>query len=406
MSKGRRVTGSKLLGDDLRRRRGHRSLEEIARLSKSAPFSSRVEPIAYSTLSMLERGLTMPSAQSLLTLSVLYQVPSEHFLDLIALERYHQKARTGVADIEALELELIDDIKASRFADAYTKTLSLRDALEGGGEPRGGDDAARAARTRVYCGIALWNLGWLAQASNTFREVVDDLAIDGKLRGWAYQNLVEVERARGCLASAHAFARDGLELAVEVGTERLQATFHATLANLKSDLAERATETAMFTKLVADSLRHHGKAQEMARGCADDFLLAHDLINEGATLSVAGSRKPARKRIQEGLDLARQHGYGRLVAYGWLETGKLDLAEGKPQAARESLWRSEREAAAVDANDILFMDYFYLMRVAEELGDDTQHAYRKCLSLKSFQQGRFRELEEFEALQLKGEAAS
>ena len=60
-------------------------------MSRSAPFCDRVEPIAYSTLSMLERGLTMPSAQSLLTLSVLYQISGEHFLDLIALEKYESR---------------------------------------------------------------------------------------------------------------------------------------------------------------------------------------------------------------------------------------------------------------------------------------------------------------------------
>jgi len=92
------------------------------------------------------------------------------------------------------------------------------------------------------------------------------------------------------------------------------------------------------------------------------------------------------------------------VAYGWLELAKLHLAAGQPEAARDSLWRSEREASAAEASDILFMDYFYLMKAAEALGDETQHAYRKCLTLKSFQQGRFRELEEFEALQARQEA--
>jgi len=248
-TKGRRVTGSKLLGEDLRRRRGHRSLEEIARLSRSAPFSSRVEPIAYSTLSMLERGLTMPSAQSLLTLSVLYQVPPEQFLDLIALERYRTQAAPAGASPE-LEREVVDDIRAGRHADAYTKCLALLGRTDG----EAAQGPADPPRVRVLCGIALWNLGWLGQAAATFRAVVDDLDVPSAMRGWAYQNLVEVERSRGCLASAHAFARDGLDLAREVGSQRLQATFLATLANLKSDLAERASEPVLFDRLVAESL--------------------------------------------------------------------------------------------------------------------------------------------------------
>jgi len=398
--KGRRETGSRLLGEDLRRRRGHRSLEEIARLSRSAPFSSRVEPIAYSTLSMLERGLTMPSAQSLLTLSVLYQVPPEHFLDLIALERYRTQA-PPVGPADAVEREVVADLKASRYADAYQKCLGLLARTESGDA---GGAPSEPARVRVLCGIALWNLGWLSQAAGTFRSVVDDLGVASPLRGWAYQNLVEVERARGCLASAHAFARDGLDLAREVGSERLQATFHGTLANLKSDLAERAQEPGVFERLIAESLAHHAEAQSAARTSEDDFLLAHSVINEGATRALTGESVAARERIQAGLELARQRGYGRLVAYGWLELAKLHLAAGEAETARDLLWRSEREASASEASDLLFMNYFYLMKVAEALGDESQHAYRKCLTLKSFQQGRFRELDEFEALHAQREA--
>lgn len=399
MAKQRRTTGSKLLGEDLRRRRGHRSLEDIARLSKSAPFASRIEPIAYSTLSMLERGLTMPSAQSLLTLSVLYQVPAEHFLDLIALERYHAQAPPA-GDAAAIEEEIVDALRASRFAEAYQKALGLmgREASADGGSA-----SPEPARVRVYCGIALWNLGWLSQAAGTFRAVIDDLSVAAPLRGWAYQNLVEVERARGCLASAHAFARDGLELAREVGSERLQATFHGTLANLKSDLAERASDRQTFQRLLAESLEQHAATQAAARRCSDELLLAHSLINEGATRALDGD-VAARGCIEEGLSLAKTLGHARLVAYGWLELAKLELVAGAASTARDLLWRSEREAATAEAHDILFMDYFYLMKAAEALGDESDHAYRKCLTLKSFQQGRFREIEEFELLQCQREA--
>jgi tetratricopeptide (TPR) repeat protein len=352
---------------------------------------------------MLERGLTMPSAQSLLTLSVLYQVPPESFLDLIALERYRAPEPTaGVAD--AIEREVVDDLKASRHAEAYQKCLGLLARVDGGDPAGAPTQPAQPARVRVLCGIALWNLGWLGQAASIFRLVVDDLAVASPLRGWAYQNLVEVERARGCLASAHAFARDGLDLAREVGSERLQATFHATLANLKSDLAERAHEPAAFERLIGESLSHHADAQAAARRCGDDFLLAHAIINEGATVALTGDSARARQLLETGLDLARQRGYRRLVAYGWLELAKLHLAGGEPEAARDLLWRSEREASAAEASDLLFMNYFYLMKAAEAMGDESQHAFRKCLTLKSFQQGRFRELDEFEALQSRREA--
>ena len=416
MAKSRPVTGSKLLGQDLRKRRGHRSLEEIARISRSSPFSDRVEPIAYSTLSMLERGLTMPSAQSLLSLSVVYQVPVQQYLDLIALERYHAR-KPGDVDAAVLELEIVEHLRGGSYGEAYAKTLQCLDIISSGATS---SDAAVAdgsaiepktrkgqlAAVRIYGGIALWKLGWLSQAEAAFRDIVDDAGIPPQLRGWAYQNLVEVERTQGRLSSAHAYARDGLDLAQHVGGERLQGTFHATLANLKRDLAEQAEDATVANKLVDDALRHHAKAQALARQCGDDFLLSNDLLNEGVTLALAGKSALARQRLEQGMVIAENNGYGRLRAFGWLERGKLMLAADTPDRAREFLWRAEQEAAAVEATDLLFLTYFYLLKTAEAFGDETQHAYRKCISLKSLQQGRCRELVEFETLQSRREAAS
>lgn len=406
MANGRRTTGSRLLGEDLRKRRGHRSLEEIARLSRSEPFADRVEPIAYSTLSMLERGLTMPSAQSLLTLSVLYHVPVEHFLDLVALERYHGR-KPVEGDVAQLERHVGDLLRRGAYGEAYASGLRCLDLVAAGA---GSQDPARRraqlATLGVYCGIALWKLGWLGQAAATFRDVVDDLDAPPELRGWAYQNLVEVERSQGRLASARAFARDGLELAESTSSARLQGTFHATLANLERDLAEReASETGRQRRL-ATARGHHVRAQAIARDVGDDFLLANDLLNEAVTLSLQRETAAARARLDQGMVLADARGFQRLVAFGWLERGKLLLAAQLPERAREMFWRCERESAACEANDLSFLAWFHLLKCATQQGEDSQAAYRRCLNLKSLQLGHFPELAEFEAMQAAREAVS
>ena len=119
MAVRRRLTGSKLLGEELRRLRGGRSLEEISRLSRTPPHGDRVEPIAYSTLSMIERGVTMPSAQSLLTLAVLYHLPVQRLLDLVALERYHARKPAAESDPARLEAQIHDDLRSGRYSAAW-----------------------------------------------------------------------------------------------------------------------------------------------------------------------------------------------------------------------------------------------------------------------------------------------
>jgi tetratricopeptide (TPR) repeat protein len=366
----------------------------------------RVEPIAYSTLSMLERGLTMPSAQSLLTLSTLYQVPAQQLLDLIALERYDER-KPATDALAQLEHELASDLRTGAYADAYAKSLRcLELCSNGAGSPDPARRRNQVAATKVYSGIALWKLGWLAQSSATFRDVVDDLGVSDELRGWAYQNLVEVERSLGRLASSHAYARDGLDLAQRVRSDRLQGTFHGTLANLKRDLAEVATDTAVSSALLAEALAHHARAQHLAHQAGDDFLLASDVLNEGVTLAVLGDAARAFERFDRAQRLAEQGSFGRLHAVVHLERGRLERRTGALERARELLWKAETLATEVEASDVQFRACFQLLKVSEALGEDGKPAYRRCLSLKSFQQGRFPELAEFEELQAQREAAS
>ena len=64
-----RDAGSRLLGADLRRRRGHRSLRDIERLSKSPPFADRVKPLSVTALNSIENGRQLPTIPTLQTLS-------------------------------------------------------------------------------------------------------------------------------------------------------------------------------------------------------------------------------------------------------------------------------------------------------------------------------------------------
>lgn len=403
MAVRRRLTGSKLLGEELRRLRAGRSLEEISRLSRTSPQADRIEPIAYSTLSMIERGVTMPSAQSLLTLAVLYHLPVQRLLDLVALERYHARKPATETDPARLEAQVHDDLRSGRYAQAYSRALRCLDLV---GDDDSEESHAQAVGTRLLAGLALWKMGWLAQASSGFREIVDELGARPQQRAWAYQNLVEVERQQGRLASARAYARDGLELAESIGDERQIGAFHGTLANLERDLGEREADGASRRGRIRRALAHHQRCRELATRCQDDFLLVNDLLNEGVTRALAGQADEAAAKLSEGLRRADEAGHARLAAFGRLERGKLLLARGDAAAARKELRQAERSAAAADAPDLSFLTWFYLLRCALVLEDDPSEAWRRCRSLSAIQEGRLPELEELTRLEARQEVAT
>src|SRR5688500_7418398 len=81
-------SGSRLLGEFVRKLRGSRSLQAIEDLSKSPPLAGRTRPADVSTLSKIETGKQFPSLTTLLSLEQIYEVPIQRFLDHVKLERY------------------------------------------------------------------------------------------------------------------------------------------------------------------------------------------------------------------------------------------------------------------------------------------------------------------------------
>ena len=87
MGKKSKFTGSKLLGAELRRLRGDRSLAQISALSRSEPLSERINPISAPALSQIETGVSFPSLDTLHSLATLYQTPMQQLLDFVVQER-------------------------------------------------------------------------------------------------------------------------------------------------------------------------------------------------------------------------------------------------------------------------------------------------------------------------------
>jgi transcriptional regulator with XRE-family HTH domain len=187
-----RPTGSKLLGSELRRLRGSRTLGDISRLSQSDAFGGRIRSIAEPTLSQIENGISMPTLDSLQTLATVYGVSAQHLLNLIAEERL-----AASADLPETQAELrqawLDKMTQGRGVEALALAIH--------GERTEADREARLswrvsrARSMAVVGMRLESIAMLL-------DVVNGSAGSADLRSRARRYLVQALQAAGYVATA------------------------------------------------------------------------------------------------------------------------------------------------------------------------------------------------------------
>lgn len=86
MGKVVKFTGSRLLGEELRRLRAGRTLDDVVELGKTKLVPSGFRYVGKGTLSDIENGKVLPNLESVFALSVLYQVPASRFVSLLLEE--------------------------------------------------------------------------------------------------------------------------------------------------------------------------------------------------------------------------------------------------------------------------------------------------------------------------------
>src|SRR5688500_7382982 len=90
-------SGSLLLGRELRRLRGARTLEDIAALCKSPPLAGKVQPISASALCEIEQGRQMPRLPTLFALSLAYRVSMNQLMGFVMEEAMASEVRASDA---------------------------------------------------------------------------------------------------------------------------------------------------------------------------------------------------------------------------------------------------------------------------------------------------------------------
>lgn len=377
-------TGSRLLGDFLRKLRGSRSLQVIEDLSKSPPLLGRIRPVDVSTLSKIETGKQFPSLSTLLSLEQIYEIPIQRFLDHVKLERYWElKPASGDHDAAMAEGRRLAD--QGDFPKAYAAFL-LAESLAPDPEKR-----AHATHNKASM---LWKMGMLQEATNEYCNLLADLALAPPLQVKALTNLAAVHQSRGNLFLARLHAQEGLRLAEGMGLTRSQAFLQRVLGTILDDLHHHSEEPN--DRPLRDALRHYERSLALFDELGLSGEAALNRVNIGSVYCRLGNFIVGLKSLKDGLAECEKHGNKRGVAVALKDLGRAYLLARNYQRAKDYLFDCERISDRQGYMDLLFLVYYYLREIELACGGQGMHETKRLMRLRVLQEGTFFELEQFE----------
>lgn len=366
MGKKIKFTGSKMLGAELRKLRGGRSLAQIAALSKSEPLAERVHPVSAPTLSQIETGVSFPNVATLHSLATLYQTPVQQLLDFIVQERI----------LDEVELPSDHEGCKSAFAKAF-QAGSWRRAMAFAVR---GEELSEAASERVGWranrAICLQQFGLRDDAVQILLSCTSDPDAPVDRLYQLYRSLAEAMASSGHLGAAAAIAQRALDMA----PADLPAGWRWQLLSTRARLVLLENESRQPPDLegIQEALRQIERAQKLV---GDDQDQARLILGVHAAIArkLMGNAAVAARSLEDVRDEAR-------VAKQPLAETLAGLALGRLLREQDALDGAERVLQSVEdiATEGAFVDeafelYFELHLVSRCRGDGKHEYYlRRC----------------------------
>lgn len=371
---------SQRLGDFLRSCREERrlSLRQVERLSEAFQ-----ETIANSYLANCERGRFVPSVQKLLTLSRVFGIPIQSFIDRIDLEQY-ESLKPDLDSFEACRDLGIEEAQRGNLGRAFACFERALEVLE-----RRAPDPQRRTAAEIDIAIVLKRMGKHGAAREALERVLRRREMPPAQRVRALDILAGVQRELGNLNLALLCAREANRLAHAFRERGLRPHTWNTLGNIYYDLGDDVSAGPCYEKALRDFRR-----------AGEPVGLIVATSNYGNCLVRLGRREEGLARLGEALELARREEYKRLVADILGYMARVHFQAGEFELARRLAHESNQIARHGDYFDTLFANHFYLWRIARAEGKaGDEKIYLK--SLKYFRtkiESSFPELEEFHRL--------
>lgn len=382
MGKVVKFTGSRLLGEELRRMRGGRSLKDVTQLAQSRLAVHGFRGVSTGTLSDIENGKSLPNVESIFALSVLYQIPPSRLLHFLLEESLLSQVELP-GDLDQTREKLASALQSCRWTEALALAVSgLRSAVA----------PQQALSWRVNRALALEGLGMRSDAVAELMDCLDTPALDAMRRHLIHRELARIHAIGGRLEMAEVHARTAGRLLPATAPGLLHARALQTEAQL---ILARFDRGALLDE--TELARASSLLREARQLLPPDPTRDHAVITllEACVLIQGGKQKEARASLTGILKSARAVGDGTTVMAALIKLAEVDAAQGRASAARASLQEAEALAVSDKIVDELFIILFRLSELAEA-EEARGHYLRRCEKIYPLVQRRCREIEEFE----------
>ncbi len=367
MGKVVRFTGSKLLGEELRRMRGGRSLDDVVELGKSKLLEFGFKTVAKATLSEIENGRSLPSIESVFALSILYQVPTSRFLHIL-LEENLIDGQAVPASKEEMNAAYAKALHDRRWTEALAIAIhGIRTASEGW----------ERLRWRMNRALAVDRIGMRWDAISELHACLESAALPKGSVYKVHRELSRMHAAAGQLQMAAVHLDAALGLAAK---EDCPAIERCRLLQGRVALVLRRHDAGQF--IGGDEL---GLAEEwVAEGLTltDDTMVSERLGLVGSRaylLRLRGDTRAARSQFKLVAAQAREAGLRQREAEALRNLADIARSDD-PAAARAYLQRAGELGVECNDIEIAFLSFFELYELAESR-EQAGHFLRKCRRL-------------------------
>lgn len=386
MGKVVKFTGSRLLGEELRRLRAGRTLDDVVELGKTKLVPSGFRYVGKGTLSDIENGKVLPNLESVFALSVLYQVPASRFLHFLLEENVVE----GIAAPETEE-ELLaaftDAVKFRRWSEALA--LAVHGVKR---NPTGWSQI----RWRLNRATAMEQLGMRQDAIIEATGCLDEPAVPALERYKIHNELARMHSDAGHLSLARLHIEEAVRLLPETTSADIQVRILQNRARIALTRYELGLERS--NEALDSAFAWIREARLLAAPLGDESAkLALDLYAAvGARL--AGDGRRARKQLLSTLASAQRIGIPHREAEALVQLAIIDADDA--ERARKLLVRAAEICVNHGLMDGAFHAYLQLTEVAESQ-EQRLYFFKKCQRLYPHVASNLPSVRAFERLRAK-----
>ena len=365
MGKVVKFTGSRLLGEELRRLRGGRTFDNIIELGRTKLVSHGFKAIARGTLCDIENGKALPNIESVFALSVLYQVPAARFIHFL-LEENLAADVPETTDEATLTAAFGEALQKAKWTEALGLAIQAQ-RLAASGWP--------SLRWKLNHALAMEKLGMRTDAINVVNECLESTELPESEKHHVHRELSRMHASAGHLNLAEIHLSESRRWMPQDAPARLKASLLQSKVQLAA-LQQRRRGGRPTIAAVEEALADVREARLLYARDAHHQLLGLDLL-EAAWLDLDRDTRRARKLAAAVKERAAHLG----LAY-WEANALIMLADLEPTdaARRRHLTRASDLAADGGMLDVAMSALVRLAKTAET-PEQRAHYMRRCEKL-------------------------